>query len=456
MPDRKIRILLLNPWIYDFAAYDLWVQPLGVLLLAARLRHAGAEVHFLDCLDSYHPGLKGITSREGRKFQCSRRKPWGRGKFFCEIIEKPRVLSGIPRHYRRYGIPPELFREQLTRIEQPDAVLVTSGMTYWYPGVQAAILYVKEAYPAVPVVLGGGYATLLPRHAREYSGADFVFPGIAEDGFGDFLSEILGIGSGGFSLPPGVWSSYPELDLRREILSAPVLTSRGCSFRCSYCASRILFPGTFQRSSADVIEEIQFWYRERGVQDFVFFDDALLSRGASEVIEILKSVHASGIRCRFHSPNGIHIRGMSADLAAWMRCAGWRTVRLGLESSEPGFQATTGGKVKNQEFIDAIRCLRSSGYPREDIGVYVLAGLPGQRAEEVEATIRYVQEQGARPVIAEYSPIPGTELWKDAVQISPFDIAREPLFQNNTILPCGGDDLTYEDLGRLKQLCQKS
>jgi len=27
------RILLINPWIYDFAAYDLWVKPLGLLSL---------------------------------------------------------------------------------------------------------------------------------------------------------------------------------------------------------------------------------------------------------------------------------------------------------------------------------------------------------------------------------------------------------------------------------------
>jgi len=27
-------ILLINPWIYDFAAYDFWMKPLGLLTLA--------------------------------------------------------------------------------------------------------------------------------------------------------------------------------------------------------------------------------------------------------------------------------------------------------------------------------------------------------------------------------------------------------------------------------------
>ena len=37
-------ILLVNPWIHDFAAYDFWAKPLGLLVLAALLRQHGFQV----------------------------------------------------------------------------------------------------------------------------------------------------------------------------------------------------------------------------------------------------------------------------------------------------------------------------------------------------------------------------------------------------------------------------
>ncbi|MGD2036453.1 MAG: B12-binding domain-containing radical SAM protein, partial [Desulfobacterales bacterium] len=48
-------ILLVNPWIHDFAAYDFWAKPLGLLYLAALLRSHGLSVSYIDCLDRFHP-----------------------------------------------------------------------------------------------------------------------------------------------------------------------------------------------------------------------------------------------------------------------------------------------------------------------------------------------------------------------------------------------------------------
>jgi hypothetical protein len=33
----KPRILLVNPWIYDFAAFNFWLRPLGLLMVAEYL-----------------------------------------------------------------------------------------------------------------------------------------------------------------------------------------------------------------------------------------------------------------------------------------------------------------------------------------------------------------------------------------------------------------------------------
>jgi len=53
-----MRALLVNPWIYDFAAYDLWSKPLGLLTIAAHLEALGVDIGFVDCLDRLHLSLE--------------------------------------------------------------------------------------------------------------------------------------------------------------------------------------------------------------------------------------------------------------------------------------------------------------------------------------------------------------------------------------------------------------
>lgn len=120
-------ILLINPWIYDFAAYDFRVKPLGLLSIASVLRKNGYEIHLIDCLDR-----KNIKGKDSKELTRTPRRKYGAGHFFKTHIEKPSVLREIPRNYSRYGITPELFEQQLQKVPKPDVVLVTSMMTYWY------------------------------------------------------------------------------------------------------------------------------------------------------------------------------------------------------------------------------------------------------------------------------------------------------------------------------------
>ena len=45
----KLKIVLVNPWIYDFAAFNLWARPLGLLRVAEHLSSFDTELFFIDC-----------------------------------------------------------------------------------------------------------------------------------------------------------------------------------------------------------------------------------------------------------------------------------------------------------------------------------------------------------------------------------------------------------------------
>ena len=237
---------------------------------------------------------------------------YGRGPYLKTRITKPSGLDDVPRHFSRYGIKPQWFREDLLKQGRPDLVLVTSLMTYWYPGVQETIETIRSMLPQTPIVLGGIYARLCPEHAANNSGADHVAAGAAEKDLFSLVQQFTG-----YSITPKFDPAhldsypYPALDLQTTRNYVPLLTSRGCPFHCTYCASRFLEPERMLRSPEAVIEEIGFWQKTYGLSDFVLYDDAFLVDADRHAIPILEGILRSGIKVRFHTPNAVHIRGIT-------------------------------------------------------------------------------------------------------------------------------------------------
>ena len=310
-------LLLINPWIYDFAAYDFFARPLGLLYLAGWLRSLGAQIDLLDCLDVDH-------CRSG---------PFGSGRYPKEIVPTPAPLADVPRRFGRYGIEEADFLARLARMERPGAVLVTSLMTYWYPGVIAAIRLVKECLPGVPVILGGIYASLCPDHARARSGADLVLAGPWETGLPPLLARL---GLGGLAAPPPAALDdlpYPALDLLKYLSYIPILTSRGCPLNCDYCASRLLQPRYRRRRPEAVAAELAHWQdTQGGLSDVAFYDDALLWGAKEHLGVILEELARQGRSFRFHTPNGLQAGLITREVAGMLKRAGFATLRLGVET----------------------------------------------------------------------------------------------------------------------------
>ncbi|WP_319408437.1 B12-binding domain-containing radical SAM protein [uncultured Desulfosarcina sp.] len=439
-------ILLVNPWIHDFAAYDFWAKPLGLLTLGGILREHGARISFLDCLDRFHPFSPAGPSPSAR---C------GRGPYLKTVIAKPPGLADIPRTFCRYGIPEDWFRKDLAALDPPDLVMVTSLMTYWYPGVRETIGVVKSVFPDVPVVLGGVYATLCADHARSTCGADRVVSGPGESAILPLVAELTGWSPVPRFDPQDLDTlPHPALDLEHHLLHVPVLTSRGCPFQCAYCASHRLQPRMMRRRPDSVVDEIVHWHQRHGVRDFAFYDDALLVDADHHIIPLLEGLVATGIDVRFHTPNALHIREITRPLARLMFRAGFYTVRLGLETTAFEGRQTMDRKVTEAEFLRTVGYLKAAGFNSGQVGAYLLAGLPGQDVSGVEASIAVVKATGVTPIIAHYTPIPHTPMWKAAVAASRYDLESDPIFTNNAIFPCRSESFSWDVLTRLKNLAR--
>ncbi|MBN1930975.1 MAG: B12-binding domain-containing radical SAM protein [Desulfobacterales bacterium] len=436
-------ILLVNPWIHDFAAYDFWAKPLGLLSLAAILVQHEFNVSYMDCLDRFHP-------------RACKADPYarnGRGPYIKTFLPKPKGLEDVPRNFSRYGIKPEWFKEDLHSISEPNLILVTSLMTYWYPGVQETITVLKEAFPNTPIVLGGIYASLCPDHAKVYSGADKVVTGSGESNILKLLEDYTG-----FAVHPKFDPDdfdtypYPAFDLQRKFAYIPILTSRGCPFDCSYCASRFLNPKRMLRNPEAVVSEIIYWYKKYNIEEFAFYDDALLVNARQHVIPILEGIINTGLKLRLHTPNAVHVRRISKKIAHLMYRSGFKTIRLGLETTGFESRKDLDQKVTQDEFEQAVVFLKDAGFNKNMIGAYLLAGLPDQTLVSIEDSIKTVKQSGITPVLAYYTPIPQTALWKRAVACSRYDLESDPIFTNNAIWPCRTQSFSWKTITHLKNL----
>jgi hypothetical protein len=436
-------ILLVNPWIHDFAAYDFWAKPLGLLTLASILRRHGFNITYLDCLDRFH----------AKAPQTDPYARHGRGPYLKTKIPKPGGLEDIPRNFSRYGIKEKWFREDLLCIQKPDLVLMTSMMTYWYTGITETIGVIKDIFPDVTIVLGGIYASLCHEHALNCSGAHRIQTGPGEKHILKLVSEHTG-----FSVTPTFDSDdldtypYPTFELQRKITYIPLQTSKGCPFACKYCASHFLNPKRMVRNPESVVEEIKCWHEKYNVKDFVFYDDALLVDAEKHAVPMLEGIINAGLKVRFHTPNAVHIREISKQTARLMFRAGFKTLRLGLETTSLDIRNELDKKVTVTEFIRAVTCLRKAGFDKKMIGVYLLAGLPGQQTEFIENSIQSVKQTGATPILAYYSPIPKTALWGQAVASSRYNLESDPIFTNNAILPCQNEPFSWQTISHLKKL----
>ncbi len=419
-----MRALLVNPWIYDFAAYDLWSKPLGLLNIASRLKKLGFKISLIDCLDRLNPSLARLL-----KEKLPKSSPYGCGNYYSEIVDKPGIYQGIKRYYKRYGYPPELFDKLLNETPKPDIIFVTSGMTYWYPGVIEAIRVVKNKFPNAPLVLGGVYATLCHEHAQKLSNADVVYKG------GD-IKEILKLTQTLLKIDFDIDKAtrdplIPLYELYPKLSYITLKTSTGCPFRCSYCGWYLLDKGFSQQNYEFVIDEIEYFSKSLKVVNFAFYDDALLYNAENHIIKILEGIIRKKIKVNFFTPNGLHARFMTKNLAILMKKANFINPRLALETSNAERQQNTGFKVSNDVFLNSVKFLLDAGYESKDIGVNLLLGLPGETFESMKGSIEFVSDLRLRIYPEEYSPIPGTEYYR----LAGFDKTEDPLKHNNSIFP---------------------
>lgn len=410
--------LLVNPWIYDFKCHDFWVKPYGLLCIASMLKNNGFKANLIDCLDRHDPDMAPYGTKD---------RQYGTGEFHNEELAKPDPYKKVPRKYKRYGFPVDIFKRKLSEAETPDIILVASGVTYSYEGVFLAIDMLSERFPSAKIILGGIYATLCTQHAVKHSKASHVWKGDINNMFIKMVGQYAGAKMNDMS-EKEIREMVPDYSFYRELPYTAVKLTAGCPFNCTYCGIKQFCEGFFQREEKNILRELET-YNSMGIRNIAFYDDALLYKNYF-LKGLLRETIKRGYEFVFHASNGLHAAYLDAEIAGLMKQAGFVEPRVSLETTDYELQKSTGKKVTGEVFENAVGNLRKAGYHDSEIGVYILAGLPGQDEDSVMEDVEYLKDMNLKIKPAVYSPIPGTIEFMKLRPDLRAALTLEPLLQN--------------------------
>jgi len=426
-PSVPLRVLVAFPPLSvarDWIDYPYFAD-LGPVQRAPPRREAGHDVRLLDALASH--GATFHYRRDGRAHLgvplgawLERAEPLARD---VDVI----VLVTTPFH-RPPAVADPALRDDLfagalrgLRAMRADAPIViadayvsgqhhveTDALLATYPEADAWVKH--EADVTVPALLAALPAQRPAGVLRGVAPASLdalplpAWDLVDLDAHDRFLADVIGkSGRGQWQFP---------IDAR----TLPVITSRGCPFRCAHCSSNPgLLPGekkTQRRLSAEATAAVVREHRARFAASRLAILDELVNVNASHFDALLDAIEAQDLR--FEVPNGFR--------ADYLRETQLRRLRGRLTtvsvSAESGSQRVLDDIVgKELDLDDIVRVARTGHELGLPVLVHFIVGLPGESAEEINATLTFALElldrYGAEPAVQFATPLPGTRLARE-------------------------------------------
>jgi radical SAM superfamily enzyme YgiQ (UPF0313 family) len=350
----------------------------------------------------------------------------------------------------------------------PDIVGITVLMDQYGPAGHHAARLVKQADPAISVVLGGVYATMNTERVLQDPNIDQVVIGEGEYVLRKLVDHFRGAGPppargiayrgadgavvnlghadrivdlDAVPLPAYDLIDYPayvaELPERRSVDMPPlvpyarILTSRGCPYGCCFCQVEHISGKKFRgRSAENILDEIAWLRRDYGVRSLIFDDDNLFI-DKKRALAIFEGMVRRGLRMPWVSIATAAFR-LDEELLDAMVASGCEYIDIAIESGCPRVLKELVGKpLKLPQALQIARAAR-------DRGLYVAAnfviGFPTETWDEIRQTIRFAEEIDVDYVkIFAAMPLVNTRLWDLCVKTNSFkrkDLKGESLRWN--------------------------
>ncbi len=235
------------------------------------------------------------------------------------------------------------------------------------------------------------------------------------------------------------WERYHE-PIYEKLPWITMITSRGCPYRCTFCAwPQVMYGRKFRaRSPENIADEIEHCL-EKHKPGEIFFDDDTFTIGKSRVKKICDEM----IKREFNiiwSCMG-RVDTVDKEILELMAEAGCRRIKFGVETGSEKLMQKIKKGIKLKDVPPVFKYAKEAGLKVH--GTFMI-GLPGETRETAMQTLDLASElcmDTAQFSIA--TPFPGTEFWKEAEKNGWFVTKDWKNFDGNF-----GSVLSYPDLSK--------
>ncbi|MBS3070739.1 B12-binding domain-containing radical SAM protein [Candidatus Pacearchaeota archaeon] len=297
---------------------------------------------------------------------------------------------------------------------------------------------IRERQPNALIVMGGYHASAMPEHTLNL-GADYVVKG---DGEVEMLKitrgQLNGLKRGIIDAPmiPEAemqklpWPARELIDIdqyhrvgtnanvwgdsRDEIKEGHLITSRGCPFKCGFCAQMTLSNFRVRyREDSDVFNEMRHLGEKYNCNRFYMFDDIFIvsekqvNRLCNKFDELQKEFsfdwHCLG---RVDVPPTFNRK---LNLYKRMYDAGCKQITYGIEHADDRILRRIEKETTYEENMEAIIAAKTVGMR---VRAQMIVGLPGETDDSIETMARFIRESPVDSVgVHVFVPLPGSPIW---------------------------------------------
>jgi len=319
---------------------------------------------------------------------------------------------------------------------------------------------VKGVNPDITTIIGGVYPTLSTQTVMKDPNIDYIILSEGEERLlklmkaltsGSRFDRIDGLcyrehgewvehhhsGVGINDLDTIPWPDYSDYDMSkylnwtqkytqnfqfRQLPVGMMMTSRGCPYKCTYCAAgninNPLNDGTRTRSPENVLGEIDQLREKYGVREIVFVDDSLLlpRKRAIAIMEGMAERRMNGSDLVWKS-NNLDIRHVNGEILHWMKESGCYQLTVSLESGSAATLKRMNRPMSLDKAVKTLEQMKEYGF--DEVCSNFIVGVPGDTWDDIRTTFQFA-DQMVRDGLLTYAlfsiatPLPGTEMAEQA------------------------------------------
>jgi anaerobic magnesium-protoporphyrin IX monomethyl ester cyclase len=190
-------------------------------------------------------------------------------------------------------------------------------------------------------------------------------------------------------------------------LSWNVVTTRGCPFRCNWCAKPVWGNRYAQRSPGNVADEVRLLADTIG-PDHLWFADDIFGLSQRWIESYAEALAARDVRVPFTVQSRVDL--MTPSAVAALAAAGAEEVWMGVESGSQKILDAMDKGTRVEQVREATRLLRLHGIRP---AWFLQLGYPGETWEDILATRGLVHDERPSDVGVSVSyPLPGTAFYE--------------------------------------------